>query len=295
MIFLSAIASFLYLDIKNFLSNVLIAAITYVVVSYSFFPFVGQIEYITPDYMYLIYLLTTLVLTKIKHDQLLSHLEDAETRELAIKNLENIKSFVSVVAHRFGTPLNIMRLKVDRISRGKFKDEEIADLVTTQEKLELILNSLRNSVYRVDTILDKGNIRLGNLLSRLDDNELKIVLSDIDNEILIAGNEDLLVFCIEDIIKNAKEAGASTIELSFVEQGSFIWLKIKDNGTGFDHDLLIHEISSFVSTKGDKNLGISLFSIKNYLNTIGGELKIENLQNGACVSMMIPKYENRDS
>jgi PAS domain S-box-containing protein len=85
----------------------------------------------------------------------------------------------------------------------------------------------------------------------------------------------------ELLINAAKHAKAGRVEVSLLRSNYEIYVKVEDNGRGFDVDILNND--------SKKREGFGLFSIRERLNHIGGSLKIESVRGkGTKVTMAAP-------
>jgi len=79
---------------------------------------------------------------------------------------------------------------------------------------------------------------------------------------------------VSNVVNNAVEAGASQVCIKVIHQKNKLMVRIVDNGNGF----FAHDISSVHRRPGHSTKpngsGIGLSSCKNFLESVGGDLKI---------------------
>jgi nitrogen fixation/metabolism regulation signal transduction histidine kinase len=77
----------------------------------------------------------------------------------------------------------------------------------------------------------------------------------------------------------------SEIEVTVQVQGNYLYLFVKDDGTGFSKEGLIKATSPYYSTDKGEHFGVGLAICTVLVKKHGGVLKIANgLQSGAVVS-----------
>jgi two-component system, LuxR family, sensor kinase FixL len=98
---------------------------------------------------------------------------------------------------------------------------------------------------------------------------------------------------ISNLVRNASEAlslagrhdGLVTIQADEDESGQ-VWIRVRDNGPGFDPSVGLQPITPFTTTKQD-GLGLGLSLSRSIIEAHGGKLKIESGARGATVSFSI--------
>jgi signal transduction histidine kinase len=89
--------------------------------------------------------------------------------------------------------------------------------------------------------------------------------------------EDLSLHIL-DIVENAIEAEARTIEIIVTENTvqNLLSIEINDDGKGMDEATLAKILNPFFTTKTVRRVGLGLPLLKQAAETAGGELKIES-------------------
>jgi PAS domain S-box-containing protein len=91
----------------------------------------------------------------------------------------------------------------------------------------------------------------------------------------------------ELLINAAKHANASLVKVSLLRSSTDIYVKVEDNGQGFDTYILKNE--------SKKARGFGIFSIHERLNHIGGQLKIESVKGKGTKAILIaPLASNKN-
>ena len=104
-----------------------------------------------------------------------------------------------------------------------------------------------------------------------------------------------------NIIKNSREAlelmdsQDKKVEINLINSENSIYIKICDNAGGIKEEIMEKIFDPYFSTKKEKNgTGLGLFMSKTIVSKyLFGKLWAENIQNGACFTLEVPKkYQN---
>lgn len=140
---------------------------------------------------------------------------------------------------------------------------------------------VKNALYNINAIAKKENCE---------------IINHIDTDIMILGIEAYLDSIILNFLTNAikyKSAHRTPIiEISTTLKGSFIILKIKDNGQGIDLEKNQDKLFTLNGTfhKHHDSRGVGLYITKNHIESIGGKIKVESkVDEGTCFSIYLLK------
>ena len=204
----------------------------------------------------------------------------------SIRNNEKRNIWVGMAretAHQLGTPISALMGWVDRLKdHPDDANSVIAEMQADVDRLEQIgdrfskmgfTSKLKN--ISLNELIDKQIIYLKKRLPSLGkDIELSVLLSE---EINILGNETLLGWAIENVIRNGidsikRENGK--VELSLIDAEKFALIHIKDNGVGIlKKDWKNIFRPGFSTKKIGWGLGLSL--VKRIIHDIhAGQIKI---------------------
>jgi two-component system, sensor histidine kinase and response regulator len=181
------------------------------------------------------------------------------------------------------------------------------------EGLEKYINPLDFSVQRLERFTDKTlmltevssiapeelikqeiNLReiilfaITNLTRKINNKAIAINIDDLSDELKIVGNDNFISKCFEFMIDNAIDVSIDedVVNISSKVSDTEIICEIADNGDGFSEEVINNPEQSFYT---ETNLGISLAIVKKVMEKHGGQLKIENLENGSKVSFHFTK------
>jgi signal transduction histidine kinase len=97
-----------------------------------------------------------------------------------------------------------------------------------------------------------------------------------------------------NLILNARDAcgakGEITLRASTIDN---IWieLQVTDTGPGFSEPALSHALDPFYTTKGSEGSGLGLPMVYDMTKLAGGDLRLNNEEKGACVTLRLPYRE----
>ncbi len=83
----------------------------------------------------------------------------------------------------------------------------------------------------------------------------------------------------ELLLNSAKYSEADLVDVSLLRSSTDIYIKVEDDGRGFDVSIL--------NSSATKRKGFGLFSIRERLNHIGGQLKIESEKGKGTKAVLI--------
>ena len=215
------------------------------------------------------------------------------------KKMSEIGSLSTAAVHELSTPLNTIFLILNDLKEEKevIKNhnlkKEIELLKSEAERCKKILLTLsKNPENLKDNFFDK--ITISNLIKINFDkfNNQKIILkinfltNDIEPYIFF---KDELAYALGNIIQNAVKYAESVIKIDISWDLKNFFIKIKDDGVGFKNDTLDKIGKPYISTNSE-GMGLGIFIAKNMIETIGGEIFFNNLNDsGAIVEITIKR------
>jgi len=222
----------------------------------------------------------------------------------SIRNNEKRNIWVGMAretAHQLGTPVSALMGWVDRIkNHPNDVNSIIKEMQTDLDRLEQIGDRFSKIGFTsklekisLNDLIDKQIIYLKKRLPSLGkDIELSISLTE---DIKILGNETLLAWAIENIIRNGIDSikgSNGKVKLSISSNDKFAFIHIGDNGNGIlkkDRKYIFKP--GFSTKKGGWGLGLSL--VKRIIHHIhGGEIKIVSSDsiNGTLFEIRLNKF-----
>lgn len=94
---------------------------------------------------------------------------------------------------------------------------------------------------------------------------------------------------IGNLLDNAREAGASYIDLLVGRDSHSLNIAVRDNGSGFSEAMLADFGKPYRSSKGSDGRGMGLFLVVNVVRKLGGSVSASNgADGGALILMRLP-------
>lgn len=94
---------------------------------------------------------------------------------------------------------------------------------------------------------------------------------------------------ITNLLDNAREAGATYVDLLVGRESQWLNIAVRDNGPGFDADMLADFGKPYRSSKGRQGGGLGLFLVVNVVRKLGGCVSASNgADGGALILLRLP-------
>ena len=205
------------------------------------------------------------------------------------------------IAHQWKQPLNALTMYLD-LMKNDFENgvvdkayiDEMEDGMNAQ--IAHMLNTLSEfrNFFRPNDEVVKFNLSgaLNSVMLLTKDEFLKNQITinmDVDENIFIKGSENEFKHLILNIINNAKDAfneneiNNRIIEIKATKTDIFNAIEIQDNAGGIPKAVIKHIFEpNFTTKKVGKGTGIGLYMSMQIVKKMGGELSVENKDNGAC-------------
>lgn len=98
-----------------------------------------------------------------------------------------------------------------------------------------------------------------------------------------------LAQALTNLLDNAVEAQARSITLVALRDGDMVRLSVRDDGNGFDANVLAAIGKPYNSSKDRQGAGLGLFLATNVLRTLGGTIEVVNrAEGGAETTLVLP-------
>ena len=250
---------------------------------------------------------------------------EGRVQEEVLKNLEKDQLLIQQskmaamgdmmgnIAHQWRQPLNTLAISIQDIEEAFLFDDLNEEYISNFIKL-----SMDNIAYMSKTIDDFRNFfkpsktkeafRLRDSIkdilqiveTQLKNNNINITLKGEDYKVIGYPNEFKQV--IINLTNNSKDAildnnlknGRIEIETEKFSN-EFIKITVKDNGGGVPLDILNKVFEPYFTTKeGNKGTGIGLYMSKTIIEeNMKGKLLLENIENGAVFSILLPSANSK--
>lgn len=224
--------------------------------------------------------------------------------------------FLAVVSHELRTPLNAM-LGWSQLLRSRSLNEQ-----TTARALETIERNAQAQAQLIEDLLDisrmmRGKLRLqccsvdltNIIAAAIDTIRLAAIAKDIQIHTVlkstqpIFGDPDRLQQIIWNLLSNAIKftPHGGRVEVSLIEQDTYVELSITDNGQGISADFLPHIFEQFrqadsSSSRKQGGLGLGLAIVRSLVELHGGTISAtsQGISTGSTFSVKLPFCKQSD-
>lgn len=97
---------------------------------------------------------------------------------------------------------------------------------------------------------------------------------------------------VVNLVVNARDAGAREVEVETGEEGGWVRMVVRDDGSGMSEEVRAHLFEPFYTTKGEEGTGLGLATVKGIVEQNGGRVEVESEEGvGTEVRVWWPRYE----
>ena len=213
------------------------------------------------------------------------------------------KELVEQLTHDIRTPITLIKgnLELLKEEHPGLSSDRFADISNGIDRLEKYIDKLKKFSYAMEGKKDVVSnkvilywIEIMSWICRLNGLNLEVIKSESSN---IKLDKEEVAVALQNIVTNAVEYSkkGSKIMVAFKDEPSEFILTVRDEGMGFDKDLLPLLTEKFISgkvkDKCDKH-GLGLWGVKNIVVANNGNLYLKNYSGrtaGAEVKMVFNK------
>ncbi len=214
------------------------------------------------------------------------------------------------IAHEIKNPLTPIQLATDRLRR-KYQDD-VKDKELFLKYVDTISRNINSIGHMVEEFVsfaripapvfsnnDIGNLIWEVIFSREGSNPyINFEYTPPQAPIIINCDAGQISRIMINLLKNAEESideklssnkdfGKGVIKVNLKADKEECHIEIKDNGKGFDKNILDRVTEPYVTSKS-KGTGLGLAIVKKIVEDHNGEIKFANIKGEACVSLIFP-------
>lgn len=263
------------------------------------------------------HLLLKIAVTAALHDrhrrlgELNAYLSDEVNRRIEeirdkdrLLELENrhaqMGEMVAALVHQWKQPLNVIATAAEYIGLIVPRESEEVQMVGTIRQqvrfLAKTMDTFRDFFKPVHTMESFDLFEACEQLLKLLEMSyagLDVTLEGVRDS-RIRGNVIEFQQILVNLLNNAQDAFVETkrpdprVAITIVREGENARLRICDNAGGIPESVMERLFDRYVSTKGNKGTGIGLNLSRSIAQKMGGEMRVENRDGGACFEIVLP-------
>lgn len=197
--------------------------------------------------------------------------------------LRELGALASGFSHEFASPLNTLKLRLERMGRHNVQpqvSDDFNEAILALQKCERILKSMHGSL----TDFNDGSqrVRLNVLVQETLDGWLK-TRKNVNVQVSLQDVPELDVPILAfqksfiNLLENAIEANSpnGVIQILLQSNNQLVSLCIQDSGQGFD-PLVLERIGEPFNTSKPTGVGLGFFSAYQFMQAVGGRLVVRN-------------------
>ena len=206
---------------------------------------------------------------------------EAEAERLEKERFREISAFTSGVAHEIKNPLNSLALVLELLGR-KVPPEAKGDVDLGKAQVRTVARIVDRYSRVVKAVRpDLAALALAEVLGQAAESlaaEVPAAAGRIRIEsatgVLVAGDRELLVQAVLNLLKNAVEASPDApVHASGRRAGKRVEIRVRDGGPGLPPEAAALVFEPFYTTK-EKGMGIGLYLTKRIIEAHGGTIEV---------------------
>jgi signal transduction histidine kinase len=212
---------------------------------------------------------------------------EAETERLEKERFREISAFTSGVAHEIKNPLNSLALVLELLDRkvpadakgdvnlGRAQVRTISRIV---DRFSRVVRAVEPEVtpLPLDEVLGQA---AESLAAEVPGARQRIGLESAPG-VMVAGDRDLLVQAVLNVLKNAVEASPDApVRAAGRRAGKRVEIRVRDEGPGLPPEAAARVFDPFFTTK-ERGMGIGLYLTKRIIEAHGGTIEARGAAGG---------------
>jgi PAS domain S-box-containing protein len=237
--------------------------------------------------------------------------DQKRTEEALQRAVVQRDDFLSVASHELRTPLTSLKLELANLGRLADRNDGNVPPGRLSEKLEKIEGQAERLHRLINELLDVSRISSGRLELEIEEVDLTRLALEVgarlQDEALRVGSQlsieasssvtgcwdrSRLEQVITNILTNALKYGAGQPVRLTVEAGARARIAVRDHGVGIapdDQSRIFDRFERASSTRNFGGIGLGLWIVKEIVNALGGEVRVESaLGSGSTFIVDLP-------
>lgn len=229
--------------------------------------------------------------------------EFLQQQQSSLQKIHLLGAMGAGMAHEFASPLNTLRLRLDRLERqaDSLNAAQQQDLATARKALAQCESRLRQlaALPTAESLQQSQQVALQPLLQeRLAHWQARAPQIAWSAELALSENDRLalpelaLKQMLDNLLRNAIEAvkdqPAGRIVLWAGLRNGRFWLRCCDNGSGWPASVRRHLGEPFISTRAE-GTGLGLYTVYMLTQSLNGQVTLsDHAPQGACLEICLP-------
>lgn len=202
--------------------------------------------------------------------------------------LRAIGALTAGFSHEFSSPLNAAKIRLERLERQlSEKNENLEEAIEAIKACELVIRKM-NSSQMDSRSYNPQRLNIKEFLHDIveawkyeNQTSLKIEL-DIEEETQVLMAPLHFAQVMFNLLDNASHSeGITTITVKFAKLLNGYMLEVKDDGAGFEEEILKRIGEPFLTNK-EQGTGLGIYLTEIFAQSLGGNLYIHNLKPHGC-------------
>lgn len=227
------------------------------------------------------------------------------------RSLEERKRLNSAFSHDLRTPLTVLK------GYAEFLEKYIPDGKVSEEKLMSVISMMNGQISRLEHYTQKMNAvqKLEDIVPNHTQNSAgalfamltetgKLICGDkfrintTPDSRIISIDTNIVMQVYENLISNAVRYAENSVEVNCSISGNMLEIAVLDDGRGFTEEALKNAVQPFYRDEKEPDklhFGLGLYICRVLCEKCGGNLKVENHENGGKVTAEFYCEEISDS
>jgi putative PEP-CTERM system histidine kinase len=229
--------------------------------------------------------------------QLASYLARHHAGELLAQSrqFEAYNKLTAFIMHDLKNLIAQQALVVENAAKHKENPAFVEDMINTIDNSVNRMNNLLSKMQRKEPLQAKSldlEQALIEVIKKCSDLRPTPTLRLEARGLKAKADRDNLVMILSHLIKNAQDATADSgfIDVRLEQRGALAVIEVEDNGEGMSAEFVKGRLfKPFETTKSGKGMGIGVYQAKEYVQAIGGDIKVISEPDiGTTICITIP-------